>query len=369
MGTEGLLGGRGPVLPSPPLSGTRLRRAGLLAAAAVAIGLVAAACSSNGDGTADLPGDVVVQVGDAEITDAELGRGVAQQRAQAQQQGTSFPEEGSDGFDAVRRQALDTLVLQRVIDFESRRCGEPCRVTPEEVDQELERIKRQQFNGSDQQLNQFLRRASITRADARRLLRSQLQQPKLFNRITRGVRFGPVEARRFYNDNGDQFRVPAGRTAAHILVETEAEAIALRERVTTENFARLARESSTDTGSAAQGGDLGPIRRGQLVDPFEEVAFALADGEISEPVKTQFGWHIITAQVTPASATPFAEARDPIISQQLSQKRQEEFATWRDEVLAEWEDRALYADAALRPERAPQPQPVPSPPEPGAGQP
>ena len=345
------------MLPSPPLSGKSLRRAGLLAAAAVAIGVLAGACSSNGDGTADLPDGVIVQVGDASISQGEFDRALAQQRAQAEQQGTPLPEEGSEGFDAVRRQALDALVLQRVIDFESRRCGDPCRVTPAEVDEELERIRDEQFNGSDEELDQFLQESNISEADARRLLRSQLQQPKLLNSVTRGVRFGPEDARRFYDENGDQFRVPAGRTASHILVETEAEADTLSAEVTRENFAELAREHSTDDTTASQGGELGPIRRGQLVGPFEEAAFALGDGEISEPVETEFGWHIITVDTTPAQTTPFAESRDAIITQQLGQRRQEEFATWRDGVLAEWQDRALYADAALQPEPAPEPAP------------
>ncbi len=328
-----------------------MRRATSLVVVAGAISVGLAACGGGGQ-VADLPDDVVAQVGDASVSAAELDRALDQQRAQAEQQGASFPEEGSEGFEQARRQALETLMLQRVVDFEARRCGAPCRVTKSDVDDELETIKTQNFDGSDEQFNAFLDESNITRADARRIVRFQLQQPKLFNQVTRGVRFSDSAARQFYADNKDQFSEPAGRTAAHILVETEAEARSLREQASEENFAELARENSIDTGSAPEGGDLGAIQRGQLVPEFEEVAFKLKDGQISDPVKTQFGWHVIIVQVTPASTTPFGEARQQIKTSQLAARRQEEFTEWRDEIVEGWDERTIYAEESLRPDSA-----------------
>lgn len=82
---------------------------------------------------------------------------------------------------------------------------------------------------------------------------------------------------------------------AHILTETEEEAQAARERVTTggEDFAAVAAEVSTDPSAQQNSGDLGFIRPGQTVPQFEQAATALKDGEISQPVQTQFGWHVI----------------------------------------------------------------------------
>ncbi len=339
---------------------------------------VGAGCGS-GDGSAqveDLPEGVVAQVGDQSVTEAELARAVDQQRAQAEQQGVSFPAAGSEGFDQVRRQALETLMLQHIVNFESRRCGDPCKVDKSDVDDELDRIVEQEFEGSREDFDAFLEESNITPADAREILRFSLQQPLLFNSVTRGVRFSDKEAREFYEQNKDQFATPAGRSAAHILVETEEEAEALREEVTAENFGELARENSTDEGSAAQDGDLGVIQRGQLVPPFEQAAFALKDGEISEPVQTQFGWHIIKVDITPAQTTPFAEARQQIKASQLQAARQEEFTEWRDGVLEEWNDRTSYADEALLPaeqpgavppEAAPEAAPEGAPAQDGAG--
>ncbi len=82
--------------------------------------------------------------------------------------------------------------------------------------------------------------------------------------------------------------------AAHILVETEEEARAILDRIAAgEDFGDLARELSQDPGSGAQGGDLGWFTRGMMVAPFEAAVVALEPGALSEPVETQFGWHVI----------------------------------------------------------------------------
>jgi len=81
---------------------------------------------------------------------------------------------------------------------------------------------------------------------------------------------------------------------AHILVEKQSESFAIAERLKKgEKFAKLAKEISIDSGSAKKDGNLGYFTKGMMVKPFEEVAFKLQIGEISEPVKTEFGYHII----------------------------------------------------------------------------
>lgn len=82
---------------------------------------------------------------------------------------------------------------------------------------------------------------------------------------------------------------------SHILVKKHIEALQVLERIKKgESFADLAREVSIDRGSGKRGGDLGLFGRGQMVKPFEEAAFKLKKGELSlEPVRTQFGYHII----------------------------------------------------------------------------
>ena len=81
---------------------------------------------------------------------------------------------------------------------------------------------------------------------------------------------------------------------SHILVEKHSEAIILLERIQKgEKFGKLAKEFSLDTGSAKRDGSLGYFGRGKMVKEFEKSAFNLQTGQISEPVKTQYGYHII----------------------------------------------------------------------------
>ena len=81
---------------------------------------------------------------------------------------------------------------------------------------------------------------------------------------------------------------------SHILVEKQSQALAILERLKKgEKFAELAKELSTDTGSGKRGGDLGYFGRGRMVKPFETAAFALSIGQTSEPVKSEFGYHVI----------------------------------------------------------------------------
>ena len=81
---------------------------------------------------------------------------------------------------------------------------------------------------------------------------------------------------------------------SHILVEKQSQAIAILDRIKQgEKFGKLARESSIDSGSAKRDGNLGYFGRGKMVKEFEAVAFKLEVGKISEPVKTQYGYHII----------------------------------------------------------------------------
>jgi peptidyl-prolyl cis-trans isomerase D len=108
--------------------------------------------------------------------------------------------------------------------------------------------------------------------------------------------------------------------ARHILVETEKEAKDIYKRLKEgADFAELAKTSSKDTGSGVNGGDLGWFGKGQMVPEFEEAAFKLKVGEISEPVKSQFGYHIIQV---------LGHEDRPLDAAQYEQKKQTEFNDW-----------------------------------------
>lgn len=81
---------------------------------------------------------------------------------------------------------------------------------------------------------------------------------------------------------------------SHILVAKQSEALTILDRIKNgEKFGKLAKELSTDTGSAKRDGNLGYFTKGKMVKAFEEVAFKLQVGQVSEPVKSEFGYHVI----------------------------------------------------------------------------
>jgi foldase protein PrsA len=329
---------------------TTLRRSPLLTGVLVLlVAAVAVGVSACGSDSADLPAGVVARVGDADITQAQLDRLITLGTAQAKANGQTLPAKGQAGFDAVERQALQQLVLDKAYAFEARECGQPCKVTSKDIDADIQRIIASRFNGDRKKFDAYLKANGYSQAEARDAIKSGLQREKLFNHVTRGVRFTEADAKAYYQQHPDEFRTPAGRDASHILVHTKAEAEQIRAEVTPENFAEIAREKSTDTATAKNGGELGPVQKGQFVPEFEKAALALKDGEISQPVKTIFGWHIIKVKITPAKTTSFADAKDGIISSQLAQKRQAAYSKWESGVLAKWSGRTVYADSSLKP--------------------
>ena len=323
---------------------TRPRPALAAIAAATALALVAlTGCGSSG------PDSVVAQVGNQTITQGELDNSLSQQKAAAEQQKQTFPEVGSDQYNALASQALQALIFQRIVDQEAQKCGAPCTVSKAKVKAELGKIIKTNFSGDKKQFDDFLKKSGLTAADADRIVRTNLEQPKLLARVTKGITFTPAQALAYCDANPQEFKKTESREASHILVKTKAEADRIRAMVNSSNFAALAEQYSTDPGSKTQGGSLGAITKGALVPEFEKVAFALGDGEISQPVKTQFGYHIITAKITPARQVPCAEAEAGIITQQLQVKKAAAEQKWRTKLLKEWESRITYSDDALKP--------------------
>ena len=135
-----------------------------------------------------------------------------------------------------------------------------------------------------------------------------------------------LEQRAFYDSNVERFTQPESRSASHILWslaeddaedvvdtrEQEAKGIAARAR-SGEDFAKLAETYSKDPGSASRGGDLGIIRPGAMAPSFETVVFDLNEGQISDPVRTAYGWHIIkVTNIRESNVRPFDEVMGEI---------------------------------------------------------
>jgi peptidyl-prolyl cis-trans isomerase C len=117
-----------------------------------------------------------------------------------------------------------------------------------------------------------------------------------------------------YNEAVQQMAKEAEVRARHILVPTEAEAQKILAEVKKgTDFAELAKQRSKDPGAAAEGGDLGYFTKEQMVPEFSETAFKMDKGQVSDPVKTQFGWHIIKVEDKRTKPVPeFAKVKEQV---------------------------------------------------------
>lgn len=144
------------------------------------------------------------------------------------------------------------------------------------------------------------------------------------------------ELQRAYRENLLRF-VTETVQVSHIMVATQAEAEAIRQELLAgKDFAGLARARSQDEGSAEKGGDLGPIATGQADPEFEAVAFRLKEGELSEVVQTEHGYHVLKGGPRSAAVRPFEDVREEVRRSVAQGKQQEAL----QKVLAELEQGA-----------------------------
>jgi len=141
------------------------------------------------------------------------------------------------------------------------------------------------------------------------------------------------DLKKFYEQNKDKFKSGEQIKASHILVKTEKEAKDILAKLKSGgNFEELAKKNSVDS-SAAKGGDLGWFGKGSMVPAFEKAVLALKEGQISDVVKSDFGFHIIKLTgKRPAGIRPFEEVKEQIKGAIMPTKQQEVFQKIKDEL-------------------------------------
>ena len=168
----------------------------------------------------------------------------------------------------------------------------------------------------------------------RRLLREQYFEKQLKGAISE------ADAKKIYDQRVAQLKSENEVAARHILVDNEEKAKEILAKIKAGgDFAALAKENSTDTGSKEQGGFLGYFGRGQMVPEFEKAAFTMIKGQVSEPVKTNFGWHIIKLEDRRRKPPPsFDEVKETILNSLAVLKAQEVVAALRKKANVEYVD-------------------------------
>ena len=241
----------------------------------------------------------------------------------------------ADQRDRVYRGVLDDMIGYKLLIQESK--ARKIAVPDADVEAQIAQI-RSQFP-SQQQFEQALAAQKLTLQDVRDDARNEIGVEKLVEgEIAAKIAVKPEAVSDFYKNNQDKFRQGPRVRASHILIQvpqgadaatkaaakTKAEGI-LKDLKAGKDFAAAAKENSQDPGSAVNGGDLGYFEQGQMVPPFEQAAFALKPGQMSELVETQFGYHIIkVAEHQDSRVVPLEEATKQIEQYLQQQNRQSE---------------------------------------------
>ncbi|MDK2797696.1 MAG: peptidyl-prolyl cis-trans isomerase SurA [Tepidiphilus sp.] len=286
---------------------------------------------------------VVAVVNNEPITSTELQQYMVRAKRQVAKQGVQIPE------DELRQQVLEQMILEKLQLQVAKRMG--ITVDDTAIDRAIEDIARRN-NMTLDALKQALAADGITFEQFREQIRREMTIARLRDREMEGrVTVSDAEVDHFLANNPDVMRrieAEAGNVTQthvrHILARTnqttndeaaKAKLLALRERIVNGvDFAELAKANSDD-GSAFKGGDLGWINPGDTVPQFEEAMNRLAPGEISQPVKTPFGWHLI--QVLERRPLTASEDYRRNYARQLlrRQKMEQAYNAWLQTIRAE----------------------------------
>jgi peptidyl-prolyl cis-trans isomerase C len=269
---------------------------------------------------AQLP-DVLARVNGEPIRKGDFDKAVesVEQRA-----GRQVPQPERD---RVYRNILDELIGMKVLQQEAR--NRKIEVSDAELNQNIDVFK--QHLGGETEFAAALAAQKMTLNEFREETRSEIRVGKMLEaEVNTKVAIQPKDLDDFYAKNPDQFKQPEQVHASHILItvpqnadakakeSARTKAAALLKQIRAGgDFAALAKKHSQDPGNAGNGGDLGFFGRGQMVAPFENAAFALQPGQVSDLVETQFGFHIIKlAEKKPGRVMTLDEVR-PQLEQYL----------------------------------------------------
>ena len=323
-------------------------RAPFLALTVAVLAVFAAGCGGGGNGS--VPSDAVAKVGSTPISKSTLTAlmNVAFARYKAQKQ--PVPKVGTTQYSQLRDQAVTFLVQEEELTQEGKKLG--VMVTQKDLDKRVDLITKTYYHGNEKKLEDTLKKDDITLSDLEQYnLKPQLLSEKLEAKVTENVKVSTTDAKKYYDQNKASFTTPKTREVRHILVSSKSLADQIETKLKNgESFAKLAKKYSKDTGSAQQGGKLCVAHGGssgacsQTVPPFDKASFSLKTNEISQPVKSVYGYHIIQAlgPVKPAHTQTFKEVESQIKSNLAQQQKQVAWSNWLAKVKKDYEGKVSY---------------------------
>jgi peptidyl-prolyl cis-trans isomerase C len=283
--------------------------------------------------------DKVATVNGTAISREAYDREVKLYQQRAARDGQQLPE---FQLQMVKKQILDRMIETELLYQDSRK--KDIRVESQTVDNQINDIKKRFPNEVEYQ--KAIKQMNLSEA----VIREQIEKGLAINelvktQIAEKIKISDEETKEFYNANLDRFKQPGEVKASHILIKVEADATEpqkteARKKIEDiqgklkkgDDFTALAKEYSEGP-SSSKGGDLGFFKRGQMVKPFEDAAFALEIGQVSEIVETPFGLHLIKVfDKKTAGVLAYDEVKDRLEQHLKQQKVKQEVDLYLDEL-------------------------------------
>ena len=330
-----------------------------LAVLGATVALVASAC---GGGSGSVPAGSIAVVDGTEVTREELDMLLDQAKRGYEAQKQEFPKVGTPEYQSVQTQYVAYLVQRE--EFRQAADDLGIEVAEKDIDKAEDEVVQSRFDGNEKEYEKALTAQGLSKDDFRRTLETSVLTQKIFDEVTKDAKVSDEDVLAYYTQNQSQYGTPESRDVRHILISEKGtdgkvdfeKSKAKADQIYAElqggaDFAELAKQSSDDPGSKDSGGKL-TISRGQTVPEFDKTSFELEKGEVSRPVKTQYGYHVIEAlsPVRPAKTTSLDQVKASIRTTLLQQKRNEVVSKWAEDLRKDYEDKVSYAAGYEPPE-------------------
>ncbi len=272
-------------------------------------------------------GDKAAVVNGVVITRAQYDKEIEVHLQRVARQGRQMSEEQ---LTKLKKDILDGLIEREVLYQESQKAG--IKVSDEKVNEQLAGIQKR--FPSEEEFKKALASMNLTEDEVRTQIQRGLAIRELIEqKVASKIVISDEDTKAYYDKNPQLFKQPEQVKASHILIKVEPTAdeaakAAARKKIQDiqqklkdgRDFAALAREYSEGP-SGAKGGDLGYFSRGQMVKPFEDTAFAMKPGEVSDLVETRFGYHLMKVyEMKPEQTLAYGDVKDKI-AQRLKQEK------------------------------------------------
>ena len=345
-------------------------RLSLVAVASVGV-LVAAGCGGGSKtastGSSGLPSDAVATVAGKPITRTALDDLMKTAELTYKQNKRAFPKAGTAEYQALQQQAAVYLVTQE--EYEEQATALGVKVTDADVSKALGALIKQRFNGDRKKFDSYLKTTGYTLDQFSAGERRQLLGNRLTKAVTKDVKVSEADIKAYYEKNkgAAPYTTPAQRRVRHILVALNAKGTGVSEKGVTDtkvdfvksknladklyaqlkaggDFVALVKKYSQDPGSKDKGGEYTDVK-GTFVKEFETSGFSLKTNEVSHPVKTQFGYHLIQAlgPTKTGETQSLAKATPGIRSLLLQQKQQVVLQKWAAGLGTKYKGKVKYA--------------------------